>query len=148
MAIFWAVEFDADHGPGGAGYLVRDASGDVLGLFLADGTPAVGNLSYTTIDTNPPLPAWADKIVSQPAPIQPIEYRRLPTSQFIELFTPEESGAIESSTEPHVRQFMQLIHAPDVVEIDLGNLMVQGALRLLEQLGLIGSGRADQILSV
>lgn len=56
--IYWRVRFD---GPVlGEGWLARDANGEPVGLFHDDGTPASEVTNYTTLDTDPTPPAWAE----------------------------------------------------------------------------------------
>lgn len=56
MITWWAIEFNNPEGR--TGYQKME-DGNCLGVYFDDGTPATGDIGYTTVDTNAPAPSWA-----------------------------------------------------------------------------------------
>lgn len=77
-----------------------------------------------------------------PAPVHP---REIPTSRFVLAFTPTELEDIRNSADPIVKQLW--IAATVVPEVDMNRQSTIDGVGYLELTGLIGTGRAAQILA-
>lgn len=64
---------------------------------------------------------------------------------FLALFSAAEQAAVVNSTDPRIRLFCLM--AAGASYVDLADPRVVSGTQLLENLGLIGLGRADQVLS-
>ena len=63
--IFWLIRFDvSEHMPETEhGYQVMNEADMVaVGVYDLNGNRVNGGVNYTTIDTSPELPAWADNV--------------------------------------------------------------------------------------
>lgn len=81
-------------------------------------------------------------IVEVPAPVRP---REIPTSRFVLAFTATELEAVRNSTDPVVKQLW--IAATVVPEVDMHRQSTIDGVGYLELIGLIGEGRAAEILA-
>lgn len=98
---------------------------------------------------------WTNAIVTEvPLDGQPIATKKVTPVEFKLLFTGTERVAIKKSTDPLVQDFFELVENQRIVNaadanrgtIDLGLQSTQEALGYLELKGLIGAGRAVQIM--
>jgi hypothetical protein len=81
-------------------------------------------------------------IVEVSAPVRP---RDIPTSRFVLAFTATELEAVRNSTDPIVKQLW--IAATVVPEVDMHRQSTIDGVGYLELIGLIGEGRAAEILA-
>ena len=131
------------------GSVVRYTSLDGTTLF----TSVPDGLGSEVLDGNPPQPAWAlpDPVVEQPAPYVP-PARRLTKLAYIGRLGPDFINVLTASkTSVEVEAFVRMLDwatpDPDGTSIDLDDPRVIYALNTLEASGVIGAGRAAEILS-
>lgn len=85
-----------------------------------------------------PEPVAPEAPVFVPPKISPIEFKML--------FTSAERIALRTSTDVVVVDFMEIIQDPRLQQVDLNLQTVRDGLAYIESIGLIGAGRAAEIL--
>lgn len=85
-----------------------------------------------------------DEVVEFPEP-EPVREIQLTKLQFLRRFTAAERIAIRASSNPVIVDFMQLLDLAQDVRLDDADTVA--GVNYLEQLGLIGEGRAAEILA-
>lgn len=130
------------------GSVVRYA--DLLGATLFAAIPA--GLGSAVVDANPTEPAWAlaDALVVEPVYVPPA--RRLTKLAFTGLLGDDFRSILTAAKQSvDVEMFVKMLDwatpDPDGTSVDLDDPRVIGALQMLESAGLIGAGRASEILN-
>jgi len=135
-------------------YRECDPSGAILRYTDADGvTLPRTDTPVEVIDSDPEFPSWGlpDPVPEPPPEPEPV-VRRLTKLQFIQRFTDVEFATILAAVRQDVQieawyeQFRLATPDPDGTSVDLDDPRTQGGVMALEAFGLIGSGRAAEIL--
>lgn len=134
-----------------AAYVYEVATGTLLSWGADDNMPVAPDLAERGLALVTGLPALDDThawdaatstVITVSAPVRP---REIPTSRFVLAFTPTELEAVRSSTDPVVKQLW--IAATVVPEVDMHRQSTIDGVGYLEMIGLIGEGRAAEILA-
>jgi hypothetical protein len=134
-------------------YVYETATGRLVSWGPSDDTPVAsdevllerGYSKATGLAALDETHAWDEAtktVVVVPAPVYP---RDIPTSRFVLAFTPTELEAVRNSSDPIVKQLW--IAATVVPEVDMNRQSTIDGVGYLELIGLIGEGRAAQILA-
>lgn len=131
-----------------------DADGLPLGFYTDDALPAppagaiaITDAIYEALLAAPGRAVLRDGVVAPylpPAPALPAP-TQVNFLAFLALFTTAEQAAIVNSTDPRIKLFCLM--AAGAVFVDLADPRVIAGTDLLESLGLIGAGRAAQVLA-
>lgn len=153
----WKIRFTA--GREGEGYQVMFGGYPVRVTDL-DGNTVVGAVEYTTIDTSPTPPAWLEpdpEVEPPPAADPPTEIliskvallRRATLTERVsmEMAQIDNPGASIEQRQYAATMRVWMRELESMKAINLVDPEVIAGIRGLESAGLIGSGRADQILS-
>jgi len=125
-------------------FAVVDGSGNLVstGTLVADAvTLAAAGYTAVQLANDPSGQAWnpATKTFS---PVQPTP-RPLSVWQFVQRFTPDEFGAVDSSNDHQTRQFLLMLTVAQ--SISTSDPVVQGALQYLVKKGILTADRAATI---
>lgn len=92
---------------------------------------------------------WANPVPPEPEPAPPVLIPIIGPIAFQMLFSVQELVAIEAAkeTDPVVKIFFKLLDDPRTDIVDRNLKTVQDGLKYLEAKGLIGAGRAEEIIT-
>ena len=141
--MLWQVQFDDQTN----GFLAVETGR----LFTVDGDPVDGGVCYSTVDTAPAVPGWyqppdAVAVTVDEAPTAPADLR-ITHYAFMSRMTAEEriNVRVASQSSPALADTMEMMQAAAWISLD--DPLTVGGIGLLEHLGLIGVGRANEIIS-
>lgn len=122
---------------------------DLNGVLLFDAVPT--GHSSSVVDANPPTPAWHVEPVVEPDPVPAFALRRITKLAFVGLLGADFSTILTAAkASVEVELFVKMLDwatpEADGTSIDLDDPRVIYALNTLEAAGLIGEGRAQEIL--
>jgi len=125
------------------------SNGQVVRFADLDGNTISAPVGYggVVIDANPPAPAWAlpDPVVETtayvPAP------RLLTKLNYMNRFTDAELAGIYTAAKSVIQVEVWLEKFKAATDVDLDDPRTQGGVHALEAAGLIGEGRANEILA-
>lgn len=122
---------------------------DLNGVFMFTVVP-VGH-SSSVVDANPPTPAWHVEPVVEPDPVPAPVSRRLTKLGFVGRLGTDfpvilAASKVDVGVEMFVRMLDWATPDPDGTSVDLDDPRVIYALNQLEAGGVIGAGRAAEIL--
>lgn len=111
-----------------------------------DGNTVSGEGSSSVVDSNPTPPAWAlpDPQADQAAQPTP---RTLTKLEYLRRFTQEERVAIRTAAKSNAQleDYLALLELAEFINLDDPDTF--GALNLLESVGLLTLGRAQEIIN-
>lgn len=120
---------------------------------VVDGTVVLAVENETPLD-----PPWYQSDTAQigwlydgvvfyePAPPPP-EPRFIPTIEFLNRFSVDESVTIRASADPVVKEWVRRADDPRLVQLDLNRQEVSDSIAYLVSEGLLTQARADEILA-
>jgi hypothetical protein len=114
-------------------------------LYTDDGKPILGGVDYSTVDTDPKPPAWyVPPVVLAPA-AESQDVRITPLA-FLQRMTTQERIVIRRAAAANdaLADYMLLLNS--TLTVDLAHDTTRQGVQALEAAGLLGAGRAAQIL--
>lgn len=124
-------------------YAVYDsATGALISVGTVLANPLPDGMAYVEYAERP-VGVWDPATLAfVPAPASP---RRLPRAEFMRLLTPQERIAARGANDPVVDDFLHLMDASESINLDHAD--TAAGLGYLESIGVLGAGRADEILA-